>query len=109
MSGHQVANALAVPVTEVLLVPAGVDLRVHTELIRDRGTRGHCALQTRGDHACRPVADERANSGGGGTGLAQALGIQRGVRSSSPVKLARGGEVGDTMTHQHDPVSYTHL
>src|SRR5665647_2049642 len=99
MVGGQVVHALVVPVTEVLLIPVGLDLRAHAKLVRDRRARLDCAPQARGDHSRRSVADERTDPGGSGTGLAPALGVQRGVRTSSPVNLARHGEVGNTMTH----------
>ena len=103
MAGRQVAHALAVPVTEALLVPVGVDLRSDAELVPDRGTRLDGPFQARGDDARRVVPDEHPDSGTDSFGLAPALRVQRGVRSSSPVQLARGREVGDTVTHQHDP------
>jgi len=106
---RQMAHPLVVPVAEALLVPACVDLRANAELVGDRRTGLDGALQARGDDARRAVADERPDSGHGGPGLAPALDVQRGVRSSSPVQLARGGEVGDAMTHQHDPRRHPHV
>src|SRR5665647_2477084 len=103
MAVCQVAHALVVPVSEVLLIPVGVDLRPHAKFAGYRGTRLDCAVQARGDHSRRCVADERTDSLGSGTGLTPAPGIQKRVRTSPPVKLARNGEVGDTMAHQHDP------